>query len=168
MISISSGLKPRASQRCRNNCLTLEMENGPRQILRFAATPPPCCVGGRGDGSRSHGLELKHSLILYDVRNDGVLKLLDPLVMAPEMELGFIRVNAPASTPQRPRGSTRVALSLRTARALLPRQRKEWAPLRSPRPSGASGETCTRRSRRGVELGWRERLPQARDGWVSR
>jgi Helix-turn-helix domain of resolvase len=91
MISISSGLKLRASQRCRNNCLTLEMENGPRQIFRFAATPPPCCVGGRGDGSRSHGLELTHSFILYDIRNDGVLKLLDPLVMAPEMELGFIR-----------------------------------------------------------------------------
>ena len=33
MISIGSGLKPRASQRYRNNCLTLEMETGPANFL---------------------------------------------------------------------------------------------------------------------------------------
>ena len=49
MISIGSGLKPRASQRCRNNCLTLEMENGaPANLLGEPQRPPPWCVPGRG------------------------------------------------------------------------------------------------------------------------
>ena len=49
IISIGSGLKPRASQRGRNNCLTLEMENGaPAKFLGEPRTPPPCCVRGRG------------------------------------------------------------------------------------------------------------------------
>jgi hypothetical protein len=48
MISISSGLKTRASQRCRNNCLMLEMEMRPRQISRWAATPHHAVSGGGG------------------------------------------------------------------------------------------------------------------------
>ena len=40
MISIGSGLKLRASPRCRNNCLTLEMENGAlANFLGERATP---------------------------------------------------------------------------------------------------------------------------------
>jgi hypothetical protein len=48
VISIGSSLKPRASQRCRNNCLTLERKMGPRQIFGSAATAPPCCVREAG------------------------------------------------------------------------------------------------------------------------
>src|ERR1700722_759562 len=52
MISIGSGLKPRASQRCRNDCfLTLETENGARQIFWLNRNPPPCGVRGRGMAS---------------------------------------------------------------------------------------------------------------------
>ena len=67
MISIGSGLKPRASQRCRNNCLTLEMENGaPADFLGEPQRPPPWCVRGRGDGERSHGLKLNYYVhVLY-------------------------------------------------------------------------------------------------------
>ena len=66
MSSIGSGLKPRASQRCRNNCLTLEMENGPRQIFRFAAPPRRGASGGRG-GPVSRALALS-LLIAWAVR----------------------------------------------------------------------------------------------------
>ena len=49
MISIGSGVKPRASQRCRNNCLTVEMEYGaPANFLGEPRPPPPCGVRGRG------------------------------------------------------------------------------------------------------------------------
>jgi hypothetical protein len=49
MISTGSGLKPRASQRCRNNCLTLEMENGaPANFSVSRDPPPPWCARGRG------------------------------------------------------------------------------------------------------------------------
>ena len=48
MFSIGSGLKSSASQRCRNSCLTVKIENGARQIFRFAPTPLPWCAGGGG------------------------------------------------------------------------------------------------------------------------
>jgi len=51
MILIGSGLELRASQRCRNSCLTGEMENGARQIFRFAATPPTLVCPGAGMAS---------------------------------------------------------------------------------------------------------------------
>jgi hypothetical protein len=65
MISIGSGVKPCASQRGRNNCLTAEMEKGTGKFSRLTATPPPCCVRGRGDGERSHGLKLNYSAMPY-------------------------------------------------------------------------------------------------------
>ncbi len=43
-----------------------ETENGARQIFWLAATPPPCCVRGRGDGERSHGLKIDYRTTLYD------------------------------------------------------------------------------------------------------
>jgi hypothetical protein len=48
MISIGGGLESRTSQPCRNNCLTVEMENGARQIFRLAATPHHAASGGGG------------------------------------------------------------------------------------------------------------------------
>jgi hypothetical protein len=48
MISISSGLKLRASQRCRNNCLTLEMENGAPADFLGEPRPPTVRCPGRG------------------------------------------------------------------------------------------------------------------------
>jgi hypothetical protein len=66
MISISNGLKPRASQRHRNNCLTVEMENGaPANYLANRKAPHPGVSGGGGDGERSHGLKLNYSATLY-------------------------------------------------------------------------------------------------------
>jgi hypothetical protein len=49
MISIGSGVKGRASQRRRNNCLTLEMENGaPANCLLSARPPTLVCPGAGG------------------------------------------------------------------------------------------------------------------------
>jgi hypothetical protein len=55
MISIGSGLKPRASQRCRNNCLTLEMEDGPRQIFWVSRDPWPAARAAAGKASNNNG-----------------------------------------------------------------------------------------------------------------
>jgi hypothetical protein len=60
MISIGSGLKPRASQRCRNNCLTLEMENGAPADFLGEPRPPTMRCPGVGDGERSHGPRLNN------------------------------------------------------------------------------------------------------------
>jgi hypothetical protein len=60
MFSIGSGLKTRASQRCRNNCLTLEMENGPRQIFWVRCDPHHAASGGRGGVELPHGLKLNY------------------------------------------------------------------------------------------------------------
>ena len=48
MVSIGTASKAANSQRGRNNCLTLEMENGARQIFWVSRDPPPCGVRGRG------------------------------------------------------------------------------------------------------------------------
>jgi hypothetical protein len=59
-------LKPRASQRGRNNCLTLEMENGaPANYLANRNAPTLVCRGAGGDGERSHGLKTNYSMISY-------------------------------------------------------------------------------------------------------
>jgi hypothetical protein len=48
MISIGSGLESLASQRRRNNWLTVEMKNGARQIIGRTAKPPHRGVSGAG------------------------------------------------------------------------------------------------------------------------
>ena len=48
MISIGSGLKSRTSQRCHNNCLTVEMENGAPPNYLATATPPTLVCPGAG------------------------------------------------------------------------------------------------------------------------
>jgi hypothetical protein len=64
-ISIGSGLKPRASQRCRNTLLTLTF-GAPANFLGEPQPPPPCRVRGRGDGERSHGPKLNNNVnMLY-------------------------------------------------------------------------------------------------------
>jgi hypothetical protein len=69
MRSTGGGLESLTSQRCRNNCLTLEMENGaPADFLGEPRPPPPCCVGGRGDGERSHAFKLNYAVILSYAR----------------------------------------------------------------------------------------------------
>jgi Resolvase, N terminal domain len=55
--------------------------------------------------------------------------------------------NALASRPRKLGEFTKAALSLSTAHASCRSARKEWAPLRSRRSSGASEETSTRHSR---------------------
>jgi hypothetical protein len=49
MISIGGGVKTRASQRHRNNCLTVEMENGaPGKFPASPRPPHPDVCGGGG------------------------------------------------------------------------------------------------------------------------
>jgi DNA invertase Pin-like site-specific DNA recombinase len=75
--------------------------------------------------------------------------VLTVLGMVAEMEFGFIRDRQRAGiAPRKRRGFTKAARPRSTARALLPCARKEWAPVRSLRPPGASGEMSMRRSRR--------------------
>jgi hypothetical protein len=63
MISISGGQQTRASQRHRNNCFLSRKTGNGRQISGSPRPPPPCGVRGRGDGSRSHGLKVNHSVM---------------------------------------------------------------------------------------------------------
>jgi hypothetical protein len=72
MISISSGLKTRASQRCRNNCLTLEMENGALANFLGERDPPPCCAPGAGGCGAISGLktELQSQFVVIACEND--------------------------------------------------------------------------------------------------
>ena len=71
------------------------------------------------------------------------------LGMVAEMELGFIRDRQRAGIDAaKAKGVYKGRPATSIARASHRCVRKEWASLRSPRPSGASGETCTRRSRR--------------------
>jgi hypothetical protein len=67
MISIRMGVKPRASQRRRNNCFpTLAMEMGSRQIFSVSRAPHPGVSGERGDGERSYGLKMNYYVhVLY-------------------------------------------------------------------------------------------------------
>ena len=72
MISISNGLKTRASQRHRNNCLTVEMEKGvPTNYC--ANCKAPTLLFGRGGGCRAISLPqiklLYHSVI--HLKNEG-------------------------------------------------------------------------------------------------
>jgi hypothetical protein len=73
-ISIGSGVKPRASQRCRNNCFpTPEMENGTPANFSVSRDPPPWCVWGRG-GWRA--ISRPQTILQYygvSYKNDGVL-----------------------------------------------------------------------------------------------
>jgi hypothetical protein len=65
MISISNGLKPRASQRHRNIVFpTPEMEDAADKFPGEPRPPPPWCDRGR-DGERSHGLKMKYSTTLF-------------------------------------------------------------------------------------------------------
>ena len=49
VISIGSGLKPRASQRCRNNVFCrVKREMGPRQIFWLSSDPPTMLCPGAG------------------------------------------------------------------------------------------------------------------------
>ena len=75
--------------------------------------------------------------------------VLTVLGMVAEMELGFIRDRQRAGIDAAKAMGvvTRAARPLSIARALSPCARKEWAPLRSPGPSDASGEMSIRRSR---------------------
>jgi hypothetical protein len=69
MISISSGMKTCASQRCRNNLFfRLNGKWGPAKLFGEPQRPPPWCVRGRGDGERSHGLKLNYGVILSYAR----------------------------------------------------------------------------------------------------
>jgi DNA invertase Pin-like site-specific DNA recombinase len=74
--------------------------------------------------------------------------VLTVLGMVAEMELGFTRDRQRAGIDAaKPKGIYKAARPLSIGRALCRCARKEWAPLRSPRPSGASRATSTRRSR---------------------
>jgi len=66
MISIDSDLKPRASQRCRNNSLKLEMEKWTPALFlgEPRPPPPPWCARGAGGVERSHGLKLNYDIIV--------------------------------------------------------------------------------------------------------
>ena len=65
MISIRSGVKPRVSQRCRNNCRRLKWKWGPGPFSGRTATPPTLvCPGAGGDGERSHGLKLNYNIYM--------------------------------------------------------------------------------------------------------
>ena len=61
MISTGGGLESLTSQRCRNNCLTLEMEDAADKFFWLAAPPHPGVSGGGGDVERSHGSKLDYS-----------------------------------------------------------------------------------------------------------
>jgi hypothetical protein len=67
MVSIVSGVKPRASQRRRNNCRRSKWKMGPGRFSGRTATPPTLvCPGAGGDGERSHGLKFNHYVhVLY-------------------------------------------------------------------------------------------------------
>ena len=70
MISIGSGLKTRASQRCRNNVFCrVKREMGPAN-LQVSRRDPPTVVRPRGGGGveRSHGLKLNYNIYLYYTR----------------------------------------------------------------------------------------------------
>jgi DNA invertase Pin-like site-specific DNA recombinase len=68
--------------------------------------------------------------------------VLNVLGMVAEMELGFIRDSQRAGIEAaKAKGVYKVALSLSTARVSCRCARKEWAPLRSLRPSGANAGT---------------------------
>ena len=90
--------------------------------------------------------------------------VLTVLGMVAEMELGFIRDRQRAGI-----GAAKVrGIPLRsTARASCHFARKGWAPLRSPRSSAASWKRVHNAQGRRVELGWPERLPQARMGGLA-
>ena len=75
--------------------------------------------------------------------------VLTVLGMVAEMELGFIRDRQRAGIDAAKAKGVYKGRPATFDRARICRcARKGWAPLRSPRPSGASGETCIRRSRR--------------------
>jgi hypothetical protein len=61
MFSILSGVKPRASQRGRNNCLTLELENGALPDFLGEPRPPTMWRPGAGGVERSHSLKLNYN-----------------------------------------------------------------------------------------------------------
>jgi hypothetical protein len=76
MISIVDRVKPRSSQRYRNNCLTVEMEKGvPPNILANRNAPHPGASGGGGDGTRSHGLRINNTNKVYYITRLSKLRL---------------------------------------------------------------------------------------------
>ena len=88
--------------------------------------------------------------------------VLTVLGMVAEMELGFIRDRQRAGIDAaKAKGIYKGRPATFDRARIVSCARKGWAPLRSRRSSGASGETFIRRSRRRVELGG-EALPQCR------
>jgi hypothetical protein len=72
MVSIGSGLKRRASQRCRNNCLTLEMESGAPANFLGEPRPPHHAASGGGGVPRPHGPKLTYNCHLLYVAADDI------------------------------------------------------------------------------------------------
>ena len=82
MISISSGLKSRTSQRCRNNCLTVEMENGAlANYLANRNAPHHAVSGGGGMASDLMTSNSTTMYVCYNIR----------IMMAPKL-LGLHRM----------------------------------------------------------------------------
>jgi hypothetical protein len=80
MISVGSGVKARASQRCRNNCFSDSLEKGAPPKL-FGGPQGPHPGVSRGGDERSPSLKLDYKALLYYTRMT-VSKLLDPPAMA--------------------------------------------------------------------------------------
>ena len=83
--------------------------------------------------------------------------VLTVLGMVAEMELGFIRDRQRAGIDAaKAKGIYKDRPATFDRARIVARARRDGRDWRSPRPSGASGETCTRRlSNVGLELGWR-------------
>src|SRR4029077_16030790 len=109
-------------------------------------------------GKNGHGLVLNTQDVLnlvHELEEKGAsLRALEPAIdtggpmgrmvltvlgIVAELELGFISDrHAPASTPRKRRALKKAVRLRLTVRALYPFAKKEWAPLRLPRLSGAS------------------------------
>ena len=65
MISIGRSVKSRASQRCRNNCLMVKMQNGAPANFAGGPHPPHHAVSEGGGGvERSHGTKTNYVIYL--------------------------------------------------------------------------------------------------------
>jgi DNA invertase Pin-like site-specific DNA recombinase len=83
--------------------------------------------------------------------------ILTVLGMVAEMELGFIRDRQRAGIDAAKAKGIYNGRPVTFDRArIVACARKEWAPVISPRPSGASGETSIRRQGGRAHLGWSE------------
>jgi DNA invertase Pin-like site-specific DNA recombinase len=89
--------------------------------------------------------------------------VLTVLGMVAEMELGFIRDRQRAGIDAAKAKGIYKGRPVTFDRARIVSLRKEWAPLRSPKPSGVSEETSTRRSKQRDST----KLFGSVDGWYS-